>query len=186
MDIKDIKAEDLIGIDDRLIDCLSALDCHNTKHRQIAIDAMEIYVRRYISPAMYLPDTTINGVIGRSVEGLALGVMFDQHIESLERPDEEMIKFVFKDCLKHEGTQQQRDDFWAAWLLREAVGCVRSLCNFLEKPLRRHTEERIEATVLEQEIRQLQKIYKIPMTGIKSWIELLIEKEQKALAEWNK
>ena len=83
--VENIRTEDLIGIDDYLIEQLSKMDCYNSEHRQLAIYAMEFYIEKYISPAMYLPDTTINGVMGTSVEGLALGVMFDQHIKSLER-----------------------------------------------------------------------------------------------------
>ena len=146
---------------------------------------MELYVRKYISPAMYLPDTTINGVMGISVEGLALGVMFDSQRKNLQRPEEE-IKFVFRDCFKHEGTQQQRDDFWAAWLLREAVSCVGWIHNFLNEPLRPREDKNIAANVLKKEIQQLQKILELPMPAVKGTIELLIENEQKALAEWNK
>ena len=183
-EIDNIKAENLIGIAEHLEECLSKLDYNNPKHRQLAIDAMELYVKNYISPAMYLPDTTINGVMGISIEGLALGAMFDQYIESLERP-EERIKFVFMDCFDHEGTQQQRDDFWAAWLLREAVGCIGWLCNFLDEPLPPGKHKQIPVSVLRREIEQLQEILKLPMTNIKVDIGILIEAEHEALAEWN-
>ena len=182
---KNIGIEDLIGLRTQLKEYLSKLDYCNPEHRQLAIYAMECYIKKYISPAMYLPDTTINGVMGIAIEGLALKVMFDENIESLERP-EEKIKFVFRDCFKHEGTQQQRDDFWAAWLLKNAVGCVKSLYTFLNEPLIAGEDKGIAANVLKKEIQQLQKILKLPMPAVKGTIELLIETEQKVLAEWYK
>ena len=181
----EINAEKLIGLRGHLKNRLSKLDYKNIEHRQIAINAMELYIKRYITPAMRLPDTTICGVVGKQIQGLALGVMFDSQRKDLSHPDEEELKEVFRDFFKHEGTPQLRDDFWTAWLVREAVACIGWLCNFLDEPLPPSKHKQIPASVLREEIEQLQEILKLSMTNIKVDIGILLEAEQEALAEWN-
>ena len=180
-----IKVEELIGIRSHLKNCLSKLNSKNPKHRQLVIEAMELYIERYITPAMCLSDTTIDGVVGKQITGLALGVMFDSQREDLSRPNEEELKSVFIEFFKNEGTPQLRNDFWSAWLVREAVGCIGWLCNFLKKPLPPSDYKQIAADVLKHEIKQLQQIFKLPMTNVKYDIEYLIECEQEALAQWS-
>ena len=181
----EIKSEELIGLRSHLKDYLSKLDYRNPEHRQLAIKAMELYIKRYITPAMRLPDTTINGVVGKDITGLALGVMFDSQRKDLNRPNEEEIKEVFRDFFGHEATSQLREDFWTAWLVREAVGCLMKLRNFLDEPLPPGKHKQIPALVLRQEINQLQQILKLPMTNVKYDIEILLESEKEALVQWS-
>ena len=184
--IEDIKAEDLIGTHDHLKKYLSKLDSQNPQHRHLAISAMEIYTKKYISSVMHLPDKTIDGVVGKQIEGLGFDALFSYNRHNLIRPDDNEIDEVLEGLAGRKATPQLRDDFWATWLAREAEFCIMGICNFMEKPLTNSEIKQIPANTLKQEIQQIEQIYKIPMTGIKSWIELLIEKEQKALAEWYK
>ena len=180
----EINAEELIGLDSHLENCLSKLDPKNTEHRRIAIKAMELYITKYITPAMYLPDTSIGGVIGNESLGFPFSVFFDSERQDLSRPNEEELTETLKMAVD-EPTSQLRDDFWAAWLLREAVSCIMSLCNFLKEPIPPRGHKQIAVDVLKHEIKQLQQIFKLPMTNVKYDIEYLIECEQEALAEWN-
>ena len=182
---KQIQVDDLIGLHSHLKICLQKLDCRNSEHRQIAIEAIELYVRKYITPAMYLPDTTVEGVIGDESLGFPLSVFFDSERKDLSRPSDEELTETLKMAV-YEPTPQLKDDFWAAWLLREAVICIMSLCNFLDEPLPPGNHKQISPNVLHREIKQLQQIIKLPMTNIKVEIEILLESEQEALTEWNK
>ena len=184
-DIKNIKAEDLIGIDDYLEDKLSRLDHSNYEHRQIAIDAMELYIRKYISPAMYLPETTLDSVVGKEIGGLGLDFLFNSNRKDLSRPEDKEIDDVLEGLAKRTPTPRLRNDFWAAWLLENAVFCIKSLYYFLNEPLRPRKNKNIPAKVLQHEIVQLKEILKLPMTAISDTIEFLVENEQEALAEWN-
>ena len=172
--IKKIQAEELIGLRSHLKSCLSKLDYKNSSHRQLAIEVMELYIKRYIIPAMHLPDTTIEGVIGNESLGFPLSVFFDSERKDLSRPSDEELTEALKMAVD-EPTPQLREDFWTAWLVREAVGCLMKLCNFLEETFQFGQDTKISANVLRQEIEQLQEILELPMTGIKANIEILLE-----------
>ena len=131
-------------------------------------------------PAMHLSHTDIDGAVGEQITGLGLGVLFDSERKDLSRPSDEEINEVFYELTELKPTQQLRDVFWTTWLVREAVSCIRKLCNFLEEPL----GTQISTDMLTREIKQLQQILKLPMTGIRANIEILLEKEKEALFEW--
>ena len=182
--MKTTQIEDLITIDDKLQVYLTHLDFQNTKDRQLAIEVMEVYIRRYITPAMHLPHTDIDGVVGKQITGLGLSFLFDSRRKDLSRPSDEELDEVFDELVEQKATPQSRNDFWTAWLVREACSCIGTLCNFLDEPLSPTKEKQITPSILRQEIEQLQQILKLPMTAIKSRIEILIESEQEALKEW--
>ena len=183
---KDIKAEELIGLRGYLKNCLSKLDCRNIKHRQIVIEAIEEYIKRYVTPALYLlPNTDINKAVGAEITGLGLGVLFDSKREGLNRPSDEEIDEVFKELTELEPTPERRMRFWDAWLVRNALNCVTTLCNFLKEPIL-SGKKQLPVSVLNQEIKQLQYILTLPMTpAFEQWIDGVLKWEKEALAEWN-
>lgn len=180
---QEIEVENLIGLHSYLKNCLSKLDSKSSKHRRLVIKAIESYVKKYITPAMRLPDTTIDGVVGKEIEGLGLDFLFDSNRKYLTRPSDKEIDEVLEGLAEVRATPQLRNDFWTAWLVREAVICIMSLCNFLEEPFQFGQNTQILANVLHKEIEQLQEILKLPMTGIKANIEILLEKEKEVLAK---
>lgn len=186
-DDKEVKTENLITVRESLDKHIGNLNSKNSKHRQIVIQAIGAYIKRYVTPALYLPNTDIDEVVGKQITGLALGVMFDSRRKDLSRPDEKEIEEVFQDFFGNEGTPQLREDFWAAWLVREALSCIRKLCNFLEEPLVPRRDKRIKSEVLKAEIRQLEYILSLPMTdAFRQWIEGTMRAEKEALAAWNR
>lgn len=189
--MKAIPIQDLITIDDKINQHLEDLDPKNAEHRQLLIEALKIYVEKYISPAYHLASLDEEGdkyidledVIGAEIEGFILSALFSSKRKNLLRPSDEELDHIL-DCFVDTVTPELRNNFWIAWSAEEAISCLMKLCKFLKEPLITTEKNQIKPSVLKQEIEQFQKILKFPMTAIKSWIENLIELEKEALAEW--
>ena len=185
-DVGEVKVEDLIAVEEKLDWDLEKLDSKNTEHRQLAVLAIETYIQRYVIPALYLANTNIGKVVGKEIQGLGLYYLFDSNRKDLNRPSDEEIDDVLIGLAERTPTPQLREDFWNAWLVREALGCIKGLCNFLEEPLIPRMDKRIKPEVLKAEIRQLEYILSLPITdAFRQWIEDTIRAEKEALAVWN-
>ena len=138
MDTKITQIEDLITRYKQLKAHLSNFEPKNTEHRQLVIKAIEIYIKKYIPPALHLIATdeegnkliSINQVVGEQITGLGLNLLFDSKRQDLTRPSNEELNEVLE-YAGREPTPQLRDDFWTAWLLRESKSCLKALINFL-------------------------------------------------------
>lgn len=183
---KNIKVEDLITITEKLDEYLETMNSKNTEHRQLAIKAIEEYIKRYVSPALYLlPNISLNKVLGKSITGLGLNFLFDSNRKDLSPPTNEEIDDVLIGLGKLEPTPELRRKFWDSWLADQSKTCIMGLCNFLDEPLTPTRDKQIMPDILAKEIEQLQYILTLPMTpAFEQWIEGVLEWEREALAKW--
>ena len=100
------------------------------------------------------------------------------------RPSDEKIEYLFQEISVQERKPQKYEDFWKAWLVRQAELCIRKLCNFLNDALIPTKDKNIPADVLQKEIEQIEEILKIPMVNVYSYIDTFLEWERKALSVW--
>ena len=184
---KDIKIDDLITIYDKLDEYINNLDSKNSQHRQLVIKAIEEYIKRYVTPALYLlPNIDLNKVLGKSITGLGLNFLFDSNRENLNRPSDEEMDDVLIGLAKLEPTPELRQRFWDAWLVDQSMLCIIGLCNFLDEPLTPTRNKSIKPDVLNEEIQQLQHILTLPITpAFEQWIEGVLKGEKEALAQWS-
>ncbi|MEA2173777.1 MAG: hypothetical protein QOD00_1369 [Blastocatellia bacterium] len=148
---------------------LSRLDETNPAHRAIALDALEGLIKEYILPAMDLPLSPtrfdvfdLDAVAGEHVPGLVQN-LFDQRMNGLHKPVDEQLKEALDYIEVKTTSSEQREKFFLCWAGNKASLSIRTLLNFLRKPLLRDVPPQLKAAAPEEQRRLTSLLkYRLP------------------------
>ena len=193
MKIEDIKVDDLITSYHKLHFYLRyILNPKNTEDRQLAIKAMELYVKQYVMPALYLATPCeyasdreslcvhLEEIVGRKFNESSMRLQVDFGREDIANPNDKEVAKI-ESFFSEAPTSGMIDDFWTACLANEARDNISHLTLFLESPLVTSVKRQIEPSVLQNEIQQLQKLLKFSMNLHDDGIKLLISWQRKII-----
>jgi hypothetical protein len=138
---------------------LSHLDGTNPAHRAVALDVLEGLIKDYIIPAMDLPLSQtgfdvfdLDAVAGEHVPGLVQN-LFDQRMNGLHKPADEQLKEALDYIEVKTTSSEQRERFFLCWTGNKASLSIRTLLNFLRKPLLGDGQPQLKAAAHEEQRR---------------------------------
>lgn len=156
-----MRVEDLINTSEAVDEKLGLMRSVDVQHRQLALDAIEVLIDRFIFPAMVdCQESTdrfhtfdIEEITQTEFRGLVRGI-FEERLKELmnglEKPGDDVLTETLEYVDIPIEDFNERERFFKCWAAEEADSSIHSLINFLKEPLIKPDAPRIESLPAEQ------------------------------------